>query len=842
MHAHVLFLINKTQAGPIGGGLRVLILTLLVLCGQNLGFGQDQSTPELIEEHRNELIAISELIPEVGEDQLLDLREDVRAIRLAADTASGPLRARIGELETDLQKIGKEAPEGAIELPGVVELRAGLRGEFDALTALVKQSDLNIIEANRLLTDISNKRRDAFYSRVLERDAPPFTLNRINAALGFLQDDRKTFGERYAIWKTSFEKPSQFRTAWFIFILSGVAALILLWPIPRWIDKTLFSRFKTFEPTPARRASLAALRVITRALPALIAATIIYQVAVANGIVTDETSKLVGAILLSLGTIFVVDDVSSAVFAPREPQWRLIPLESGRATLVRLLLVLIVVVFSANAVLNRVSDWLGSSRELVTLLSALIVVTGAILYFLLCRPQLWTLSKERPLNLSKDAMNFWRLTRNLLGLVSVLAIFAVLVGHVSLARFVLTRIYYMAFLITGGWFARALLVELTEYIGPQISKPFAPEDQATGAKPQEDQRLLVFWLRLFIDALIFLMFLPLAAFILGAQWTDIRNFVSDAIVGIEIGGFTVSLANILSALIAVVVIMVVTRFIQRTMDSRIFAPARVESGLRNTFRTLIGYVGLVIGFMVGIGTLGFPLANLAIVAGALSLGIGFGLQSIVNNFVSGLILLFERPIKVGDWIVTSAGEGIVKRISVRSTEIETFDWASVIVPNSELVTAPVTNWTHKNRYTRLNIPVSVSYSADPEEVSALLLKEAKLNRRTLSYPMPVIFFAAFGDSSLDFQVRIFINNVDDRIPVQNEMRISIFKALREAGIEIPFPQRDLHVRSLVPGMAMTPQDVEPESSAPDMATAPKKGAAKATDKATNPKPPAGEKA
>jgi len=213
--------------------------------------------------------------------------------------------------------------------------------------------------------------------------------------------------------------------------------------------------------------------------------------------------------------------------------------------------------------------------------------------------------------------------------------------------------------------------------------------------------------------------------------------------------------------------------------------------------------------MVAIGTLGFPLSNLAIVAGALSLGIGFGLQSIVNNFVSGLILLFERPIKVGDWIVTSAGEGIVKRISVRSTEIETFDWASVIVPNSELITSPVTNWTHKNRYTRLTILIGVSYDSDPEMVSDILLKAAKANRRTLSYPSPVVYFSGFGDSSLDFEVRIFINNVDDRIPVKNELRFEIFKQFKEAGVEIPYPQRDLHLRSLVPGMRMAGEP-EPE--------------------------------
>lgn len=813
MSENVLNSNGKIKSASANSVFRVTLVILLFLFGQGVSWAQEKNAAQLIEAQRSLLEASARQIPGAGEDALLILREDVRGARLAADTEAAPLRARMAELEADLKQIGEEAPEGVAELPGITELRASLRSEFEDVSALVRQADLNIIEANRLLIDISNSRRDAFYERVLERDKPPFTLRSLNAATGFLKADWETFSQRYSTWKGSLSAPGQFRTAWLALLFSGLIAFVLLGPVPRWADRSLLARYKSFDPTPARRASLAALRVITRAVPALLAATIVYQVAVANGVVTAETSKLVGAILLSLATIFVVEDVASAVFAPREPEWRIIPLESGRGTLVRFLLVLIVMVFSANAVLNRLSEWLGSSRELVTLLSALIAVTGATLFFLMVRPQLWRLSEARAVSLSKDTLSFWRWVRNLIGLVAVLCIFAVLVGHVALGRYVLTRIYYLSFLCIAAWFGRALLFELVAFVGVQVSKPFAGAEPAAAGEREEDQRLLVFWLRLLIDIMVFAVSIPLAALIIGVKWTDMRNWAIDAIVGVEIGGFTISLANILSAFVAVFLIMVITRFIQRTMDERIFVPARVESGLRNTFRTLIGYVGLIIGIMVAIGTLGFPLANLAIVAGALSLGIGFGLQSIVNNFVSGLILLFERPIKVGDWIVTTAGEGIVKRISVRSTEIETFDWASVIIPNSELITAPVTNWTHKNRYTRLIIPISVSYDSEPEDVSKLLLKEAKANRRTLSYPMPVVFFAGFGDSALDFQVRVFINNVDDRIPVQNELRISIFKALREAGIEIPFPQRDLHVRGLIPGMAMTPVDKPGEGDA-----------------------------
>lgn len=798
--------------GIPAGMLRLILACLGVMLLACVAVPQDQDG-ESVDEQLSALQQISREIETASEAELLDLREQVRAIRLDVDNAAAPLRTRSAELQADLDRLGAPPEDGSTELPEIAARRAILKNEYDQIDAVLRQSELNIIEASRLLTDISTRRSRAFYQRVLERDRPPFTANSIEAAYEAAEKDRVTFLGKYNVWRASFETDTDFGRSIVAIILGLLATIVLLWPLPLWVDQSILRQFNSYEPTQARRVTLAALRVVTRAVPAFIAATILYQIAAANGIVTEESSRLFGSILLALATIFVVEDVSNAVFAPLEPKWRLIPLESQRARGVRFLLVSIVIVFSLNAVSTRVFEWLNSSREVVTLFSAFIAVLGGIMMFILVRPQLWQLSEASNAEMSLETRKFWRWVRNLTGIAAGLSIFAVLVGYIALGRFVLTRIYFLSFLFTAAWFGRALLGELAERVGAGLSKSDDGNDQSTQLEQREYQRLLVFWLSLLIDIVVLVAIVPLALLIVGVAWADMKTWVFDALFGIEIGGFTISLAKIFSAFAAVFIIMVITRFIQRTTDARIFAPARMESGLRNTFRTLIGYVGLVIGIMVGIGTLGFPLANLAIVAGALSLGIGFGLQSIVNNFVSGLILLFERPIKVGDWIITSAGEGLVKRISVRSTEIETFDWASVIVPNSELISSPVTNWTHKNRYTRLTVPVGVSYESDPEQVAAILLKVAKENRRTLSYPAPVIYFSNYGDSSLDFEVRIFINNVDDRIPVQNELRYAIFKALKEEGIEIPFPQRDLHVRTLVPGMVMageaTPHHYEP---------------------------------
>ncbi|MEE9342236.1 MAG: mechanosensitive ion channel domain-containing protein, partial [Gammaproteobacteria bacterium] len=184
-------------------------------------------------------------------------------------------------------------------------------------------------------------------------------------------------------------------------------------------------------------------------------------------------------------------------------------------------------------------------------------------------------------------------------------------------------------------------------------------------------------------------------------------------------------------------------------------------------------------------------------AGALSVGIGFGLQNIVNNFVSGLILLFERPIKTGDWVVVGQTEGYVKRIRIRATQIQTFDRSDVIVPNSELISHQLTNWMYQNQHGRARIPVGVAYGSDTEKVKDLLLAVAADHSRVIKTsiaPEPNVLFLGFGDSALNFELRVFIYNISDRLSVVSELNFAIDKAFREQGIEIPFPQRDVHIR------------------------------------------------
>jgi small-conductance mechanosensitive channel len=207
---------------------------------------------------------------------------------------------------------------------------------------------------------------------------------------------------------------------------------------------------------------------------------------------------------------------------------------------------------------------------------------------------------------------------------------------------------------------------------------------------------------------------------------------------------------------------------------------------------IFGYLGIIAAISLALSAIGIDLQKIALVAGALSVGIGFGLQSIVSNFVSGLILLTERPIRVGDWIVAKGEEGFVRRIRVRATEVETFDRASVIIPNSDLISGVVKNWTHGNLLGRIAVKVGVSYDSDVEKVRDLLLAVAAGHPAVLKEPAPYVLFMAFGDSSLDFELRCIVRDVQQLYSIRSDLNFAVLARFRAEGIEIPFPQRVVH--------------------------------------------------
>jgi small-conductance mechanosensitive channel len=265
--------------------------------------------------------------------------------------------------------------------------------------------------------------------------------------------------------------------------------------------------------------------------------------------------------------------------------------------------------------------------------------------------------------------------------------------------------------------------------------------------------------------------------------------------GPTLGPVKLTTLSVLGVFLAIYFGFFFSRVLRSLVLIHIFPRTALDSGVRYTISTTLHYVILILAGLIALNILGFPLTNLALVAGALGVGIGFGLQNIVNNFLSGLILLCERPIKVGDMLVIDGQWGTVKEIRVRSTIFETFDRYVLIIPNSELVANKVLNWTHYGAgINRLTLKVGVSYDSDVRQVTQLLTQICQANPRVVAAPPPQVHFAVYGDSSLDFTIWVHVRTPSDRTPATHELNSAIFEAFKEHSIEIPFPQRDLHIK------------------------------------------------
>ncbi len=716
--------------------------------------------------------------------RLAELRVQAEAIVGEMRSTSDAMRTRVEQIQARLKSLGEPPAAGQPpEAPAVVEERNRLLNERSELNIIVDDAGQLSNSATQLANTITNLRRALFTQtlfRHTELSGELFT-DAGNALVAEIRNFGSTFGNWIGfVWKF---KKLQLLGA---LALSLGAAMLFLSGGYR-----LFGRFirrsDQEHPPYIKRLSVAFWSTVvqTVSLAAFLVASFLFLDGF-NVLRADITPIVV----TFFGFVWFVNFVwklTYGVLAPGEPEWRLVRITNRGARLLTLAVLAMAIVNGLDYLLGAISEALNSPLVLTIVKSLLAsVIIGLILIAIsFIKPRL--VEGE---DLDAPGHRWPRFFPLFLRVMGLLLILSVLTGYVGLARFVSTQI-----VLTG---AVIVLIYIGLLSGRAISKQGAFTDTAAGRRLAErfhfgevslDQAGLVAGLGIYAFAL--MLGIPLILLTWGFQIADIEAWIYSFFTQIRIGNISISIVGIFGGILLFGLGFVVTRWVQKWIDGNVLARSQVDLGVRNSVKTGIGYLGIGLAVIVGVSAAGIDLSSFALVASALSVGIGFGLQNIVSNFVSGLILLVERPFKVGDHVVTGATEGIVKRISVRATEIETFRKQSIIVPNSDLINSPVGNWTHRNKIGRSEVPVAVSSHSDPQKVMDILLELVDQVPEVLRNPEPHVEFLTFGASSLNFELRFHLADMGEGLRIRNNLRIAILKRFREEGIEIPFPQQEI---------------------------------------------------
>ena len=273
----------------------------------------------------------------------------------------------------------------------------------------------------------------------------------------------------------------------------------------------------------------------------------------------------------------------------------------------------------------------------------------------------------------------------------------------------------------------------------------------------------------------------------------------------------ISLWDLLQSLVILVLTFIAARNFPGFLEIFVLNKLGVDAGTRYAVTKVLGYLIIAAGIIIGFEQLGLQWSQLKWIATGLSVGIGFGLQKIIANFISGLIILFERPIRIGDYVTIGDQSGTVSRIKIRATTLKDLDNREILIPNEALISERVMNWTLSSSITRLIVPVGIAYGSDTDAAREIMLEAVKDLPKVLKTPAANVLFMGFGESSLDFEIRVYLNNFDERVPMTHVVHTEVNKALAAAGISIPFPQRDLNIVSEVASSALSVSKKKPAS-------------------------------
>ena len=652
---------------------------------------------------------------------------------------------------------------------------------YDDIDATLKRARSLQIEARQTLVAIIARQRALFAKTLFLRSRPLFSPGlwkdaaadapRVAAAAAVFFEERAA---NFASRVSGAHKAE----------LLGVVVLILLSiSLSVTFARRMAARAREVTaPAKLKQAFAVAWVALTTSAVPLVAVMALTSAIEAFDIADAALEPILTRFFEGVGRIAVTYGVARAVLAPGAPRWRLVDPGDPLARRLTRLAVGIVATMSGVRLLEQIEETVQAGLSVAILTRGL----GALLCaaFVVATLRRFPRGQAAETNAGRD----WLSLTRLLGFAAVATgLVACALGYVTFANF---------FIVQGCWtlvVAGVLLIVLTlshaaveRFLAAPTGRFGLVASSTLGVERQSLRPLAA----LLSGALTLTCFGIAALLILAPFGVESGDFLSDlqsSFLAVKIADVTISPSTAFVALALFAITLAAAHGLRRWLDGTLLPLTRLDMGLRNSIGASVGYAGFILAVSVAMEHLGLGFEKLAIVAGALSVGIGFGLQSIVNNFVSGLILLWERAIRVGDWVVLGDEQGYVKRINVRSTEIETFDRATMIVPNSNLVTGVVKNWLRGDKVGRVKILLAPHSGVDPEQIRDILLAAARAQDGVLRIPAPQVMFLGMESAQFRFELWCYLEDVEQSSRVRSDLHFDLHKRLADAGIEIAAP-------------------------------------------------------
>ncbi|MEP3845115.1 MAG: DUF3772 domain-containing protein [Paracoccaceae bacterium] len=749
----------------------IVVISLAISSVAQDADGPDYSAWEIVAQRAEAAVEAGR----ASDQALASLREEVADWRESFQDQLTANQSRLNTISEQIEALGPVPEEGEVEAPEISERRAALNEQERRLSTPRLTAEEAFSRANGVISEIDLIMRSRQTDKLL--NAGPWPINPVLWP-DALDDLKETVQATSAGVRSAINTPTSLqatRDNLPLIIGLTIAALILLSRSRKWVER-LVNRVTRQDSQRATHVAGFFLSLGMIILPVIGALALImaFRVSELYGprgeIIIDALMPM--TLIIAFGRWY-----SSRIF----PKSETVPSPIGLLPLGRregrVYTNSAACLYALHYLLERLNDYENYSVETSAVLGFPLVVLAGIILFasgqLLLRHDAEISSQPTDANFRHQFIRIMGRAALVIGLIApTLAAFGYAAASHTLA--------YPAMMTLALIGTITLLQEIIRKVYAMLIPGEGGEDGLIAT--------LISFILLFCAA-------PLFALIWGARVTDLQELWAQARSGISIGGTTISPSAFFMLMFVFLVGYFLTRALQSTLRTTVLPKTRIDTGGQTAIISGLGYVGIFLSAIVAISTAGLDLSSLAIVAGALSVGIGFGLQTIVSNFVSGIILLIERPIAEGDWIEVSGVHGNVRKVSVRSTRIETFDRTDVIIPNSDLITGTVTNYTRGNTIGRLIVNVGVAYGTDTKRVAGILLEIAQDHPMVLANPQPSVVFASFGASSLDFEIRMILRDVNFMLTVKNDIHHSIAERFVAEGIEIPFAQTDLWLRN-----------------------------------------------